>query len=223
MPRFYRDVVDLFTPDEHAILSEWFRIGPPKVAKNIEPEEAMARLGFQRHPDHYLLIDAVVAFVVLEKAEKRLPAWSAVRADGSFICARTYRDDDKAPERKVLLQPRQLFTINWADSGPGFSWPVAYYVTWLPQYDRFVVTASADCSDGFGYNDFAIGSFGSDTLIKEGARKAVCDDWHNQRAYEQQPWAYLFSTGLISESEAIAWREQIWPTETAAEDEEDVA
>jgi hypothetical protein len=44
-----------------------------------------------------------------------------------------------------------------------------------------VVTASADCSGGFGYNDFAIGSFGSDTPIKEGARKVVCNDWHDQR------------------------------------------
>jgi hypothetical protein len=87
MPRFYRDVVDLFTPDEHAILSEWFRIRPPKVANNIEPEEAVARLGFQKRPDHYLLIDAVVAFVVLEKVEKRLPAWSAVRADE--LCSRS--------------------------------------------------------------------------------------------------------------------------------------
>jgi hypothetical protein len=26
-----------------------------------------------------------------------------------------------------------------------------------------VVSASADCSDGFGYNDFAISLFGSDT------------------------------------------------------------
>ena len=222
MPRFYREKIDLFTADEHAVLAEWFNVRPPRVAKNIEADEAMARLGFRKDPYQYLLIDAVVAFIVLEKAENRLPAWSAVRADGSFISARKYRDDDKLPNRKVLLQPRKLFTINWADSGPGFSWPVAYYVTWLPCYDRFVVTASADCSDGFGYNDFAIGSFGSDTPIKEGARKAVCDDWHNQRAYEQQPWAYLFSTGLISESEAIAWREETWPPEIA-EDGEDVA
>jgi hypothetical protein len=48
---------------------------------------------------------------------------------------------------------------------------VAYYVTWLPHYDRFVVTASADCADGFGYCDFVIGP------IKEGARRVVCGDW----------------------------------------------
>jgi hypothetical protein len=141
----------------------------------------------------------------------------------SFVRARTYRGDDKVPNRKVLLQPRKLFTINWADSGPGFSWPVAYYVTWLPCYDRFVVTASADCSDAFGYNDFALGSFDSDTAIKEGARKVVCDDWHYQRGWEQQRWAYLFSTGLISETEANAWREDVWSSEPVEEEDDDVA
>jgi hypothetical protein len=43
-----------------------------------------------------------------------------------------YRDDDKIPNRKVLLQSRKLFTINWAVSGPGFSSPVAYYVRGCP-------------------------------------------------------------------------------------------
>jgi hypothetical protein len=126
MPRFYKNAVDLFSPDEHAVLADWLRVRPPKFAKDIDPADAMARLGFEKVPGHYRLIDAVVAFIVLENAEKRLPGWSALRADGSFVCARAYRDDQKVPNRKVLLQSRQLFTINWADSGPGFSWPVAY-------------------------------------------------------------------------------------------------
>jgi hypothetical protein len=84
------------------------------------------------------LADAVVAFIVLENAEKRLPGCSALRADGSFVSARADRDDENLANRNVLLQSRQLFMINWAD-GPGFSWPVAYYITWLPRYDRFVV------------------------------------------------------------------------------------
>jgi hypothetical protein len=224
MPRFYRNTVDLFSPDEHAVLADWLGVRPPKVAKGIDPADAMARLGFEKEPGHYRLIDAVVAFIVLENAEKRLPGWSALRADGSFVCARAYRDDQKAPNRNVLLQSRQLFTINWADSGPGFSWPVAYYITWLPRYDRFVITASADCPDGFGYCDFAIGAFGSNTPVKEGARRVVCGDWHDQwSAWEQQRWAYLFNTGLISHEEANAWREEVWPIEPDEDDAEDVA
>ena len=36
-----------------------------------------------------------------------MPAWSALRADGGFLRARTYRDDDKIRNRKVSLQPRK--------------------------------------------------------------------------------------------------------------------
>jgi hypothetical protein len=221
MPYVRRNTVDLFTADEHAVLANWLGVRPPKVAKGIEPDEAIARMGFETEPHHYRLVDAVVASIVLENVEKRLPAWSALRADGSFVCARKYRDDEKVPNRKVLLQSRRLFVINWADSGPGFSWPVAYHVTWLPHYDRFVVTASADCPDGFGYCDFALGAFGRDTPIKEGARRVVCDDWHDQwSGWEQQRWAYLFNTGLISHEEAAAWAEQVWPSENGEEDDD---
>jgi hypothetical protein len=102
------------------------------------------------------------------------------------------------PNRTVLLQPRHLFTINWADSGSGFSWPMSYYIAWLPYYDRFVVTASADCPDLFGYCDFALGAFGIDKPIKDDAREIICADWIRHRAFEQQRWASLLETGLIS-------------------------
>jgi hypothetical protein len=43
------------------------------------------------------------------------------------------------------------------------------------------------------------------------------------RAWGQSPWAYLFNAGLISHEEANAWREEVWPTESEVESEEDVA
>jgi hypothetical protein len=86
---------------------------------------------------------------------------------------------------------------------------VAYYVAWLPYYDRFVVTTSADCPESFGF--FAIGSFGIETPLKEGAKRVICGDWRNQkRAGEQQRWVYLFNTGLISQEDADAWAEEVW-------------
>jgi hypothetical protein len=210
--------VDLFTPDEHAILARWFGVKSPTFAQDIVAEEAISRLGFDKKPSPYRRIDAAVAFIVLERAEQRLPQWSAVR-DDELILARDYRDDAKIPNRKVVLQPRHLFTINWADSGPGFSWPTAYYLTWLPHYDRHVVTASADCPDAFGYCDFALGAFAIKTPIKEGARKIICADWSKQnKACEQPRWAYLFSTELITNQEAEAWAERVWPSERDEED-----
>jgi hypothetical protein len=94
-------------------------------------------------------------------------------------------------------------------------------VTWLPNYDRYVVTASADCPDLFGYCDFALGAFAIKTSIKEGARKIISADWsHQNTAYEQPRWAYLFSTELISKQEADAWAGRVWPS-ARGEKEED--
>ena len=81
-----------------------------------------------------------------------------------------------------------------------------------------------DCPDSFGYCDFAIGSFGIETPLKEGAREAICADWDNQESNGQQRWAYLFKTGLISKEDADAWAEEVWPSkQDGAEVEGDVA
>ena len=46
--------------------------------------------------------------------------------DGEFVTERHFRDVSAIPHRKVaVLPPRHLLTINWAGSGPGYSWPVA--------------------------------------------------------------------------------------------------
>ena len=51
-----------------------------------------------------------------------------------------------------------------------------------PCYDRFVVTASADRPESIGYCDFALGSFGIETPLKEGARRVICDDWQKLKS-----------------------------------------
>jgi hypothetical protein len=79
MSKVRTPAVDLFTPDEHAILADWFERRPPAVAQDIVPDEAISRLGFDKAPDFYRRIDAAVAFIVLERAEQRLPQWSASR------------------------------------------------------------------------------------------------------------------------------------------------
>jgi hypothetical protein len=93
---------------------------------------------------------------------------------------------------------RHLLTINWADSGPGFSWPVAYNATYVPGFDRSVVTASADCPEMFGgVCDVAISSFGPEVAIIQGCRDIIICDWSWQRAEcDQQRWVYLCDTGL---------------------------
>lgn len=71
------------------------------------------------------------------------------------------------------MLPQYLFTLNWADSGPGFSWPGAYYTTWVPSYERFVVTYSADSPEVWGYADIAIGQFGVKEALKDGSHRLI--------------------------------------------------
>src|SRR5690349_11554261 len=127
--------VDVFTQDEHAVLADWFRCPPACKLGKVTVDEALERLGFEREPDAlYTSSQAAVASIVLESAETRLPQWAAVGEHGVLL-ARSYRDPEQKPLRKATLLPRRLFTINWASSGPGYSWPTEYRVSWVPLYD----------------------------------------------------------------------------------------
>jgi hypothetical protein len=84
------------------------------------------------------------------------------------------------------------------------------------------VTASADSPDALGYCDFALGSFGIETPIKEGSCAIIRADWEAQREWDQQRWEYLFSTGLVSNAEANALADLVWSSEQHDEQIEDV-
>jgi hypothetical protein len=73
----------------------------------------------------------------------------------------------------------------------------------------------------FGYCDFALGAFGIDKPIKEGAKEIICADWTCHSGSEQPRWESLLDAGFISESEADAWAEEVWPSEDDEEDEEE--
>ena len=75
-------------------------------------------------------------------------------SDGEVKLARKVKEPSQLPSR--ILLPKHLFTINWANSAPGLSWPEAYYVTQLPGWDVYIVTASQDTDEIYGYEDFAI-------------------------------------------------------------------
>ena len=207
-----RSRVDLFTPEEHRILAEWFGVVPPTGAAACELDDALEHLGVTEDPHTlYRQSDAAVAFIVLEGVEDRLPNCGIF--DGERVTlTRAYRPKHLVPHRNVAIIPQHLFTVNWADTAPGISWPGAYFVTWVPVYDRYVVTYSGDTPEVFGYCDIGVGHFGPDEELKEGSRRVITDDWSNQYGeFTQGRWAYLFATGLVDEEEAEAWADTVWP------------
>lgn len=149
-----------------------------------------------------------VARMGLSKIQGRLPQWGVIRSDGGVLLARQPISRRKAA---VELMPRFLFMINWADSGPGYSWPESYYATYLPGFHRYVVTASQDSPDMHGYTDEAIGSFDAGLPLVEGVRQVVMDWWGRQATDGSQcRWAYIFQTGEIDEESATAWADEVW-------------
>lgn len=235
MPEYRPDApsVDVFTADELLVLSEWFgvmlsrseelalwsrRVVRPSGRPHAEGEDDEPLFPVDRILDEwgipkeiplvYSRSGVAVAQILLERVQDRLPQWGVLTDDGVQFARPIL---DRRAQRKVELWPRLLLTINWADSGPGFSWPVSYYATYVPGFDRTVVTGSADCPDAFGFCDVALGSFGPEVSILEGSCRIIVSEWSSHRAeWDQQRWAYLFDTGLVNEAEAQAWADEVW-------------
>ncbi|MCU0843009.1 MAG: hypothetical protein MUC79_15030 [Thiobacillaceae bacterium] len=191
--------VDILQPDRHA----------PRKAVRVEPDSSGSTDGEWALPN-------AVARIALSRIQGRLPQW--YRGDGrNGVFGRTLRERG---DTGLLLMPLHLFTLNWADSGPGFSWPEAYHVTFFPGFERHVVTASADSPDTWGYEDRAIGWFGPDLAPVEGARSIVTGFWRDQvNDRNQGRWAYLFDEGAVSDEEANAWADAVWAPETVGEED----
>lgn len=176
MSRTKTAVLD-FTADEHTVLSAWFNSTTPEPeSETPEVAAALERLGCDDEAHHYTRHQAAVARILLERVDRRLPQWLGW-IDGTVVFARKPRDRSKLVERSVLASIRHLFTINWATSGPSIEWPLAYHLAWVPTYDRFVVTASSDPDEVFGYADFALGSFAATPAFVERAGEVIKSDW----------------------------------------------
>jgi hypothetical protein len=215
----------LYYPVEEALLHDYFGmerpdwlrgldiwrpdVGTPKKAVHLEPTSS----GLE---DDERALENAVARIALSRIQNRLPQWAGSCGEG-LVFGRAIREETGS---SVLLLPLHLFTLNWADSGPGFSWPEAYHVTWFPVFSRYVVTASADITDAWGYEDRAIGFFKDSFNVIERAKSIIIDFWQWQyNEWDQQRWEYLFDTGALDADEAERLADAVWsPPE---EDEEE--
>jgi len=222
------DIRSVFHPHEHAFIADWIGVNPPEGTPELNTfeldDDSLEGVGLLSDTSgdvsEYTVSNAV-ARLVLGAIEHRLPQWAAFYEDGRILYARKYSEHPTHQHRLIATIPQYLFTINWAESGPGYNWPEAYYVTWLPYYDVFVVTASQDSPDVHGYTDEAIGCFSKEKDLVEGSAEIIRDQWWQGQydEYGQQEWAYLFGTGLIDEATAYEWASKVWK-DTEEEDTE---
>ena len=156
-------------------------------------------------------IDIAVARVILKTIQNTLPQWASVSANYEVSLNR--EEIKRIPQSKHKLElnlaPKLICCINWADSGPGFSWPEAYHITYIPDFKKYIVTSSRDGDDVYGCADHAIG-WGE--LIEgelEVAKRCVQNHWSSLN-WEQERWAYVFDEGIINSKIAMEWADEIW-------------
>lgn len=172
---------EIFHPEERAILFDYFSVGRPEALQALE---VCTDAAGDEDPSRPVLVEPdasgdssdhgtanAVARLLLSRIQERLPQWGVVK-DGEVILSRQHR---RAKTRQVDPLPQFLFGINWADSGPGFSWPESYHIAYVPGFERFVVTASFDGTDLWGYADLAIGWFPESTDRIEGAKRVILE------------------------------------------------
>ncbi len=183
------------TMTDHNVLEQFFALG-------------------ESDPTDHLELRNAVAIRLLAPIQGRLPQCGVSDGKGHFHLTRAGLPRIAA---EVVPLPQRLFMINWADSGPGISWPEDYYVAFVPGFEHFVVTASMDSPDCWGFTDLAIGSFAGDVPLKAGARAVITGWWSAQHG--EYPWAYVWGEGLISQEIADGWRDEVWPPDVVEEDD----
>lgn len=162
-----------------------------------------------------------VAQILLHHIQGKLPQWASFRDDKVSLNRQQHK---RHKDGRLAFNPQLVCTINWADSGPGFSWPESYHATYLPGFDKFVITASRDGPDAWGCADHAIGVAEGRLSPVDAAKQVIVEFWRGQVVeWDQGRWAYLFDRGLIDEETANAWADEVWCTSENEEGDEEEA
>lgn len=213
----------IYTPTEQAILCDYFKIPRLEGCESIDINEKTESNGIYLPQgadiDDDTALKNAVARIALSVIQDRLPQCGVFDGEGNLTLT---RDQFARPSRDVIPLPQHLFMINWADTAPGVSWPEAYHVTYIPWFDRYVVTASLDGTDMHGVTELAIGHFDGALTLAEASGDVVKAWWrYLMSACCQDRWAYVWDNGVIDAATANAWADEVWADEPDDEEGED--
>ena len=220
-----RTLVEYFHPREHAILAEYFELKKklPKEAREIDPYEIIpkdavwdegkqgivCRPGSRGEDCPSEALGNAVARIALAPIRTSLPVWGTY-ADGEVYHTRLQENAGKLPLRGFHSEPVLALAINWANTAPGYSWPESYYVSWIPYYDRYLVTASLDSPLNEGYLDLAIGCLPDKATVEGDLKEVIQGRWYDLFPYVQG-WEECWNEGIVEDP--WAWRSELWPDE----------
>ncbi len=206
-----------FSQNQALVLSAWLQQCGKKHFQNLPKSQRF--LDFDILDDmeincdlcrHISAESVAVARILLRDDTRHLPHWGVFDGDGTVIEGRdeSWKERLKGP---VGIINRTLFEINWATTGPIYSWPERYTACPVPGEDISVIVASVDCSDVFGYTDFALDWVEDSDDLVEKAGEVIRDWWMTPIAAWNQPrWESFTEGGLVDRETALVWREAVW-------------
>jgi hypothetical protein len=211
--------IEGFFPREHAILAEYFDLQEkqPQQARAFDPheisseeniyDEAVEGIACRKSygSRDYNAIDNAVARIALAPVRENLPTWGCLGKDGAFH-SRQSENESLLPVRGYRSDPVHVLSINWASSGPGYSWPLKYYISWIPYYERYVVTVSYDSPEVEGYLDLAIGYLAEGASVEKELKSVIVRHWDRDSMY-LQGWEGVIDPGIVKDP--WAWREEV--------------
>ena len=213
-----------FTPREHAILAEYLKLHhlrpkeaeDPTLLEPIDPEtwdESTQGIGVpppSEYRDLATNLQAAVANICLSTASD-LTQWAISRKEGEIFFGRPLKKPGDRPAR--ILLPQTVGRINWATSGPGISWPEKYYLTRIPHYECWILTASQETSEVSGYLDWAVHHTPATLQPEEAARQSLLVYWSDCAQLGQRPFEEIEYAGLLDTQELLEIAALVWPGE----------
>ncbi len=194
--------------EEEQAIHRWAELVTSRRELIGKTEDAKSGEEFTTSGD--LKLDNLVAAIVLDSAQKRLPNWSVTGDDQTVQFG---RDVKALQARNVQLLPSLLFTIDWAMTAPGLCCPESYFVAYVPSINKRVVTASKDDSDLWGYADLAIGLCDAVRTPEFGTKKIIQSWWRRASGcvdYGSGAWEVFIEAGLIDKERADKWKLEVF-------------
>ena len=175
-----------------------------------EYEKVLKKFNFNPEDLNIPFDSIAVAQILIRNIQSKLPNSGIVDEYGSLTLTRNIDKKNKLSPSKIAFIPRLIFSINWADTGPGISWPEQYRITYVPDYEEYIITASSDIQDYYyGISgDIALGVSG-DTI--EDMKSVIIGHWNELKLeHEQLGFAEILQEGLVQKNEINKWKEETW-------------
>lgn len=206
----------IFTDVERAFLCDYFGQERPKSLLDLDTYDSSNDGGISlRNESNYSGVNLAngVARLALSRLDVLGRGWDwgkSISRDWD-VAASVALDKDLKSSRNIDLFPLYLFGVDWGGDTDFERFPEYYYLTWFPEFDRYVVTASVSNKNTYGVSDFAIGWDSASNKRIDLCHQIINTYWEDvHKPFNGDGWGKVLSTGLIPEQLALDWKDEIW-------------